>query len=97
MTLRNARNMQYTLAVVILLVFLPFAVCYLVFGILYYCCDWMMGASQRVNFFFGRYLLLHSDEVQNGTIQNQDVLKYDTASRAYKRLKYMKSDNQNEE
>ena len=97
MTLRNARNMQYTLAVVILLVFLPFAVCYLVFGILYYCCDWMMGVAQRVNFFFGRYLLLHSDEVQNGTIQNQDVLKYDTASIAYRRLMFEKSKTLKEE
>lgn len=97
MTLRNARNMQYTLAVVILLVFLPFAVCYLVFGILYYCCDWMMGVDQRVNFFFGRYLLLHSDEVQNGTIQNQDVLKYDTASMAYRRMNFVNTKTSKEE
>ena len=97
MTLRTARNIQYALAVVILLVFLPFAICYLVFGILYYCCEWMMRVAQRVNYFFGRYLLLHSDEVQDGTIQNQDVLKYDTASIAYRRLMFEKSKTLKEE
>lgn len=87
MTLRNARNIQYTLAVVILLVFLPFVVCYLVFGIIFHYCGKMMGYAQRVNHFFGRYLLLHSDEVRNGVIQNQDMLKNGTASMVYRLLK----------
>lgn len=93
MTLRNARNIQYTLAVVILLVFLPFAVCYLVFGILYYYTEKMMFYAQRVNHFFGRYLFLHSDEVRNGVIQNQDMLKYGTASMVYRLLKNEKNRN----
>lgn len=97
MKLRNARNMQYTLAVVILLVFLPFAVCYLVFGILYFCCDRMMLYAQRMNYFFGRYLFLHSDEVKDGSIQNQDVLKYDTASMAYRRMNFVNTKTSKEE
>lgn len=97
MTLRCAKNLQHTLSVALLLVFLPFAICYLVFGILYYCCEWMMGVARRINFFFGRYLLIHSDEVQSGIIQNQDVLKYDTASIAYRVLKIEKNKNQNKE
>lgn len=95
MTLRNARNIQYALAAVILLAFLPFGICYLVFGILYSFCEKMMDCSKRVAFFFGHYLLLHSDEVKDGTIQNQDVLKHGTASTAFRRLMYENSINQN--
>lgn len=87
MTLHCAKNIQYTLAVVILLVFLPFALCYLVFGIISHYCEKMMFYAQRVNHFFGRYLLLHSDEVRNGVIKNQDMLKYGTASLVYRLLK----------
>lgn len=93
MTLHCARNIQYILAVVVLLVFLPFALCFLVFGIIYHYCEKMMGVAQRVNHFFGRYLLLHSDEVRNGVIKNQDVLKYGTASMVYRLLKNEKNRN----
>lgn len=96
MTLRTAKNLQYALAVIILLVFLPFAVCYLAFGLLYHYSEKVMIFGLRVNFYVGHSLLLRSDEAKNGTIKNTAVPKCDTASMAYRRLLFEENRNQNE-
>lgn len=85
MTLQSARRNQYLMAIVILSVFLPFGIMYLIFGFLHICCDRIMTYAHSLYSRFGHYLLLHCEEVEKGIIKNPDILEHYTASMAYRK------------
>lgn len=87
MKLKTASNIQNAIWLTLWLFMLPFSIV----GYLIDCTTqpfkWVLEVIDSLRFRIGNKLLRMSDEVKDGTIQNEQLFRKITATEAYKRLK----------
>lgn len=88
MTLKTASKINVMLAFVVWLIMLPFSICgkfieYIIAKPLM----WVIDTLDNIRWKMGHWLLVKSEEANNGTIKNESMLKSLTAYSMYKLLK----------
>lgn len=87
MKLKTANKIQKALWLTIWLLMLPFSIVGIVIDRLAKLFKWVLEELDLLRFRIGNKLLRMSDEVKDGTIKNEYVIRNFTASGAYIRLK----------
>lgn len=87
MNLKTANKIQKALWLTIWLLMLPFSIVGIIIDSLTKPFKWVLEELDYLRFRIGNKLLRMTDEVKDGTIKNEDLIRRITASEAYILLK----------
>ena len=87
MNLKTASKIQKALWLTIRLLMLPFSIVGIIIDSLTKPFEWVVEELDFLRFPIGNKLLRMTDEVKDGTIKNEDLIRRITASEAYILLK----------